>query len=105
MKKKHELDEMEQVILARSMTCAYKFIVIVLSIWVVIGLFLKSSVVLPGYVLIGQLFVRFVAEQIYKREVEDERWKRNIVFFLIGMVVVIFVALLIPLVYIGTEVM
>lgn len=102
MRKKHELDEMEQAILAKSMTCAYKFMIIVLSLWVVIGLFLKQSVVLPGYVLLGQLLVRFVAEQIYKREVEDERWKRNVVFFLIGVAVMLFVALLIPLLFIGT---
>lgn len=101
MRKKKDLDEMEQAIVTKSAMCAYKLILIALSIWIIVGLFLKISVVLPGYILIGQLVVRFASEQIYKREVEDERWKRNIVFFLIGMAVVIFIVLLIPLVYIG----
>jgi len=102
MRKKKELDEMEQAIVTKSAMCAYKFILIALSMWIIAGLFLKNSVVLPGYILIGQLVVRFASEQIYKREVEDERWKRNIVFFLIDTAVVIFIVLLIPLIYIGT---
>lgn len=101
MRKKKELDEMEQAIVTKSAMCAYKFILIALSIWIIAGLFWKISVVLFGYILIGQLVVQFASEQIYKREVEDERWKRNIVFFLIGTAVVIFIVLLIPLVYIG----
>lgn len=101
MRKTNELDEMEQAIVQKSAMCAYQFILIILSIWIIVGLFLKVSVVIPGYILIGQFVVRFAAEQIYKREVGDERWKHNIVFCLIGMAVIMFIALLIPFVYIG----
>ena len=59
-----------------------------------IGLFLKKSVVLPGYILLAQLFIRFIAEQIYKKEVDDERWKRNVIVFLVSIVIIIFVAML-----------
>lgn len=62
--------------------------------WVLIGLLLKKSVVLPGYILLAQLFIRFIAEQIYKKEVDDERWKRNVIVFLVSIVIIIFVAML-----------
>ena len=47
MRRRKNLDEMEQDILVRSMVCAYKFMLIVLCVWVIAGFFLKISVVLP----------------------------------------------------------
>lgn len=102
MRKKKELDEMEQTILVKSRMCAYKFMIIVLSLWVVIGLFLKFSIALPGYVLLGELFVQFATEQIYKRNMEDERWKHNSIVFVLVTVVTIFVAFFITVACIGT---
>lgn len=64
-------------------------------------IFLKISVVLPGYILVGQALVRFISEQIYKRSVDDERWIRNSIVLLCGIAVVIFIILFIPLAYIG----
>lgn len=93
MKNKNR-DEMEQSILIKSENLTYRFMTIALSMWVLIGLFLKKSVVLPGYILLAQLFIRFIAEQIYKKEVDDERWKRNVIVFLVSIVIIIFVAML-----------
>lgn len=87
-------DEMEQSILIKSENLAHRFMTITLSMWVLIGLFLKKSVVLPGYILLAQLFVRFIAEQIYKKEVGDERWKRNVIIFFVSIVIIIFVVML-----------
>lgn len=93
MKNKNR-DEMEQSILIKSENLAYRFMTIALGMWVLIGLFLKKSVVVPGYILLAQLFIRFSAEQIYKKEVGDERWKRNVIIFLVSIVIIIFVAML-----------
>lgn len=93
MKNKNR-DEMEQSILIKSENLTYRFMTIALSMWVLIGLLLKKSVVLPGYILLAQLFIRFIAEQIYKKEVDDERWKRNVIVFLVSIVIIIFVAML-----------
>ena len=101
MRRRKNLDEMEQDILVRSMVCAYKFMLIVLCVWVIAGFFLKISVVLPGYILVGQALVRFISEQIYKRSVDDERWIRNSFVLLCGIAVGIFIILFIPLAYIG----
>ena len=101
MKRKNRLDEMELELWMKSMVCAYKFILIILGIWIIAGIFLKYSVVLPGYILIGQAVIRFIAEQIYKRNAEDDRWKRNVIIFLIIGALIIFLILLIPAASIG----
>ena len=85
-------DEMEQEIENKSIYIAYYSTYILLSIWIIRNLLIKEMAILPLYILIVQFIVKKISELFYKRSVDDDRWRKGLIF-LIVIICLIFVFL------------
>lgn len=90
------LDEMETEIRNKSIIVSQRFTEIILAVWIVICLLTKQNCVLPAYLLIAQMLVRFVSGLIYRHKVGDDRWKHSLIIALCVGAGVVFLLLISP---------
>ena len=102
MVKRNKLDEMENAINTESAIYAYRFIIIVLIMWCLFGIFMSENWGVPLYILIAQLFVKFIVKQLGRHRVGDERWKNSVIRLVAIVAIALFVILfVIPNLLIG----
>lgn len=100
--RKNKLDEMEKEIITRSTIHAYKFMVIALLIWCISAALSHQNWGIPFYIILSQSLVKFIAKQIYRHQVEDERWKNSLLSLTIIATIIVFAILfIIPISLIG----
>ena len=100
--KKNKLDEMEKTILTRSTIHAYNFMLLVLLIWCISAALSHQNWGIPFYIILAQSLVKFIAKQIYRHQVDDERWKNSLISLTIIATIIVFAILfVIPISLIG----
>lgn len=74
-----QMDEMEKDIALRSMRCGFLFTTLALVIWGGISINFETGAdwQIPIYILCIQNIIVFVSRQIYRKKVEDDRWKKD----------------------------
>jgi uncharacterized membrane protein len=95
------MDEMEKVIALKSMRCGFTFTTIALATWIILGIFTRSAWQLPCYILCIQNVVCFIASQLYRKQVDDDDWKKDTVTFISVFMIILLVAMAIPLFFVG----
>ncbi|WP_303871094.1 hypothetical protein [Acetobacterium wieringae] len=103
MKKTSDMDEMEKCIALKSMRWGYAFTLVVLGIWMIIANITGGAWQVPFYIVCGQNIVCFFSRQFYRRQVEDDGWKKDIRRFSIVFVILLAVGLFISLFLLGLK--
>lgn len=95
------MDEMEKVITLKSMRCGFTFTTIALAMWIILGILTRSAWQLPCYILCIQNVVCFIAKQLYRKQVDDDDWKKDTVTFISAFMIILLVAIAVPLFFIS----
>lgn len=98
-----DMDEMEKDIALKSMRWGYAFTLLVLGIWMIAANITGGAWQLPFYIICGQNIVCFFARQLYRKQVDDEGWKKDVSRFVIALVIILAAGLFIPLFLLGLK--
>ena len=93
IKKKYE---MEKEIERKSIFISYYFCQFALIILIIINCITKKNIVIPLYFLIMANVVKKTSDLIYRHSVEDERWKKGLMIFLLSILLVLFILTISP---------
>lgn len=83
-------DEMEREIDSKSVTISYCFVEIILLLSVIISIVLKKNAIVPLYILITQILVKYISKLIIKKKYDDDRWGKLLIGLLIVVLIIIF---------------
>jgi hypothetical protein len=95
------MDEMEKVIALKSMRFGFAFTSIALGMWIFIGIITGGAWQLPCYILCGQNVACFISRQLYRKQVDDDGWKKDLKTFIAIFTGILLIAFLVPLLFLG----
>lgn len=103
LKKTNNMDEMEKDIALKSIRSGFAFTTIILVVWGAVGVFTKNEWRVPLYILCTQNLICFISRQLYRKQMDDDRWKKDLSTFVVVFIIVLLIGLLIPFFMMGQK--